>query len=61
MADANRMSMAQQKRYLAEQIWLHYYNDYLFGKGIITKEISRTAGNTLDSIQYPLPPLGFGQ
>ena len=38
MADRNRMSMAQQKIYIAEQIWLHYYNDYLFGKGIITEE-----------------------
>lgn len=38
MADTNRMSIAQQKIYIAEQIWLHYYNDYLFGKGIITEQ-----------------------
>ena len=38
MADRNRMSMAQQKIYIAEQIWLHYYNDYLFGKGMITEQ-----------------------
>ena len=38
MADRNRMSMAQKKIYFAEQIWLHYYNDYLFGKGIITEQ-----------------------
>ena len=35
MADRNRMSMAQ---HIAEQIWLHYYNDYLFGKSIITEQ-----------------------
>jgi hypothetical protein len=38
MAERNTMSMAQQKNYIAEQIWLHYYNDYLFGKGMITEQ-----------------------
>ena len=38
MADRNKMSMAQQKIYIAEQIWLHYYNDYLFGKSMITEQ-----------------------
>ena len=38
MADIERMSMAQRKIYIAEQIWLHYYNEYLFGKGIITEQ-----------------------
>lgn len=38
MAETDRMSMAQRKTYLAEQIWLHYYNDYLFGKGMITEQ-----------------------
>lgn len=38
MADTNRMSMAHQKIYIAEQIWLHYYNDYLFEKGMITEQ-----------------------
>ena len=38
MAETDRMSMAQRKIYLAEQIWLHYYNDYLFGKGMITEQ-----------------------
>ena len=38
MAERNTMSMAQQKIYIAQQIWLHYYNDYLFEKGIITEQ-----------------------
>lgn len=38
MADRNRMSAAQRKIFIAEQIWLHYYNDYLFGKGVITEQ-----------------------
>lgn len=49
MADTNRMSMAQQKRYLAEQIWLHYYNDYLFGKGIITEDTRNKLKFKIDS------------
>ena len=49
MADRNRMSMAQQKTYIAEQIWLHYYNDYLFGKGIITEEARNKLGFKIDS------------
>ena len=32
------------KTYIAQQIRLHYYNDYLFGKGIITEEAQRAAG-----------------
>ena len=38
MAEENTLSMAQQKTYIPEQIWLHYYNDYLFGKGMITEQ-----------------------
>jgi hypothetical protein len=49
MADRNRMSIAQQKIYIAEQIWLHYYNDYLFGKGIITEEARNKLKFKIDS------------
>ena len=49
MADRNRMSMAQQKIYIAEQIWLHYYNDYLFGKGIITEDVRNKLRFKIDS------------
>jgi hypothetical protein len=49
MAERNRMSMAQQKIYIAEQIWLHYYNDYLFGKGIITEETRNKLKFKIDS------------
>lgn len=38
MAEKNTLSMAQKKAHIAELIWLHYYNDYLFGKGIITEQ-----------------------
>ena len=28
----------QQKQYLAEQLWLLYYNQYVFDKGLITEQ-----------------------
>lgn len=34
----NAMKQQQEKKYIAEQIWLHYYNDYLFAAGIITEQ-----------------------
>lgn len=34
----NAMKQIQEKKYIAEQIWLHYYNDYLFAAGIITEQ-----------------------
>lgn len=49
MADTNRMSMPQQKIYTAEQIWLHYYNNYLFEKGIITEEARNKLKFKIDS------------
>ena len=49
MAERNTMSIAQQKIYIAEQIWLHYYNDYLFGKGIITEETRNKLKFKIDS------------
>ena len=49
MAERNTKTMAQQKIYIAEQIWLHYYNDYLFGKGMITEEVRNRLRFKIDS------------
>ena len=49
MADRSRISMAQQKIHIAERLWLHYYNDYLFGKGIITEETRNKLKFKIDS------------
>ena len=38
MAERYRRTMAHNKTFVAEQIWLHYYNDYLFGKGMISEQ-----------------------
>ena len=49
MADKDRMTIAQRKIYITEQIWLHYYNDYLFGKGMITEETRNKLRFKIDS------------
>lgn len=49
MADKDRMTIAQRKIYIAEQIWLHYYNDYLFGKGMITEDVRNRLRFKIDS------------
>ena len=49
MADKDRMTIAQRKNYIAEQIWLHYYNDYLFGKGMITEDVRNKLRFKIDS------------
>ena len=49
MAERNTKTMAQKKLYIAQQIWLHYYNDYLFGKGMITEETRNKLRFKIDS------------
>ena len=33
-----RSAQEQKKRLLAEQLWLHYYNQVLFDKGLISEQ-----------------------
>ena len=33
-----RNAQEQKKRLLAEQLWLHYYNQVLFDKGLISEQ-----------------------
>lgn len=37
MGEKSVSGTAQEKKFVAEQVWLHYYNDYLFQKGMITE------------------------
>ena len=37
MADKKRLSAEQQKKLMAEEMWLHYFNQSLFIKGVITE------------------------
>ena len=38
-----------QKKTIAEQIWLHYYNKLLFEKGIITEEERNRMTNRINA------------
>ena len=37
MADKRRLSAEQQKKLMAEEMWLHYFNQTLLNKGVITE------------------------
>ena len=38
MAYESRIAQEQKKRLMAEQLWLHYYNQVLFDKGLISEQ-----------------------
>ena len=38
MTYETRSAQEQKKQLLAEQIWLHYYNQVLFDKGLISEQ-----------------------
>ena len=38
MTYETRSAQEQKKRLLAEQLWLHYYNQVLFDKGLISEQ-----------------------
>ena len=38
MTYETRNAQEQKKRLLAEQLWLHYYNQVLFDKGLISDQ-----------------------
>ncbi|MBQ7329415.1 MAG: hypothetical protein IJX01_05870 [Oscillospiraceae bacterium] len=37
MAENNSIKPEQQKVCLCEQLWLSFFNDYLYGKGMLTE------------------------
>ena len=38
MAYESRIAQEQKKRLMAEQLWLHYYNQVLFDNGLISEQ-----------------------
>ncbi len=38
MTCESRIAQEQKKRLMAEQLWLHYYNQVLFDKGLISEQ-----------------------
>lgn len=52
MTAQRTQSLEQQKKHVAEQIWLNYYNQTLFEKGLITE----TERNRMKNLIYGLAP-----
>ena len=49
MADKKRLSAEQQKKLMAEEMWLHYFNQSLFIKGVITEAERNRIANKIAS------------
>lgn len=49
MADKKRLSAEQQKKLMAENLWLHYFNQVLLEKGMITEEERNRIANMIAS------------
>lgn len=43
-------SLEQKKKHVAEQIWLHYYNQTLFEKGLITETERNRMKNLINAL-----------
>ena len=44
---------SKNKRFVAEQIWLHYFNKVLFESGLITEEERIRTKNRIDARKPP--------
>ena len=49
MADKKKLSAEQQKKLMAEEMWLHYFNQTLFIKGVITEAERNRIANMIAS------------
>lgn len=54
MAERREASKEQQKKYLAEQTWLNYFNESLYKQGVIT-EAERNRIKNMISCRRPSP------
>ena len=50
MTAQHAQSLEQKKRHAAEQIWLHYYNQTLFEKGLITETERNRMKNLINGL-----------
>ena len=50
MTVQHTQSLEQKKKYAAEQIWLHYYNQTLFEKGLITETERNRMKNLINEL-----------
>lgn len=49
MADKKKLSDEQQKKLMAEEMWLHYFNQSLFMRDVITEAERNRIANMIDS------------
>ena len=49
MADKKRLSAEQQKKLMAEEMWLSYFNQNLYSKGMITAAERNRIANMIAS------------
>lgn len=49
MAEKKIMTNEQKKQQLAEELWLKYYNNVLFEKGLITEADRNRMANTISA------------
>ena len=49
VSQKNAVTQKQDKKALAEKIWLHYYNEYLFSQGIITEQERNRMKNAINT------------
>ena len=50
MTARHTQSPEQKKKHAAEQIWLHYYNQTLFEKGLITETERNRMKNLINGL-----------
>ena len=49
MADKKKLSAEQQKKLMAEEMWLNYFNQSLFMRGVITEAERNRIANMIAS------------
>ena len=55
LAEKKPLSNEQKRRSAAEQLWLHYYNQTLFDKGLITESERNRMTNKINARKHYEP------
>lgn len=55
MAEKQKLSNEQRRRSAAEQLWLHYYNQTLYDKGLITESERNRMTNKINARKHYEP------
>lgn len=55
MAEKQKLSNEQRRRGAAEQLWLHYYNQTLYEKGLISESERNHMTNSINARKHYEP------